>query len=232
MINNANHHVLPCNSRFPIECNMAQSNQSRVLCHMTNADGNSSHEVFPRVRQNTERTHEAEQAESKTNKANRGRTRDTHGLFTANSSLRYQHQYPGHEAHNVHQPSRIIPRSVKSGKQVPHHAVQNRWKPNFCLANKKQNIKRNVQGIWRTNSQQWSIRWICQNNMATEYQQFPPNMHHRNTAEKAISTFKDHFKAILTWVNTTFLNPKYLTTYKYGQHYFHPSTNELCSVAT
>ena len=37
-----------------------------------------------------------------------------------------------------------------------------------------------------------------------EYQKVLPNMHSRNAAEKAISTFKDYFKAILTGVDKTF----------------------------
>ena len=35
-----------------------------------------------------------------------------------------------------------------------------------------------------------------------EYQTVPPNMHCHNTAEKAISTFKHHFKAILAGVDS------------------------------
>ena len=37
-----------------------------------------------------------------------------------------------------------------------------------------------------------------------EYQKVPPHMHQQNAAEKAISTFKDHFKAILSGVDKTF----------------------------
>ena len=37
-----------------------------------------------------------------------------------------------------------------------------------------------------------------------EYQKIPPNMHMRNPGEKAVSTFKNHFKAILAGVDQTF----------------------------
>ena len=37
-----------------------------------------------------------------------------------------------------------------------------------------------------------------------EYQKVPPHMHQQNATEKAISTFKDHFKAILAGVDKTF----------------------------
>ena len=30
------------------------------------------------------------------------------------------------------------------------------------------------------------------------YEKVPPNINHRNAAEKAIGTFKDHFQAIIT----------------------------------
>ena len=37
-----------------------------------------------------------------------------------------------------------------------------------------------------------------------EDKKVPPNIHHRNEAEKTINTFEDHIKAILTGVNKTF----------------------------
>ena len=37
-----------------------------------------------------------------------------------------------------------------------------------------------------------------------KYQKVPPHMHQPNAAEKAISTFKDHFKAILAGVDKNF----------------------------
>ena len=37
-----------------------------------------------------------------------------------------------------------------------------------------------------------------------EYQKLPPHMHKKNVTEKAISTFKDHFKAILVGVHKAF----------------------------
>jgi hypothetical protein len=40
------------------------------------------------------------------------------------------------------------------------------------------------------------------------FQLIPPGMHHRNWAEHAICTFKDHFLAILAGVNSAF--PPYL----------------------
>jgi len=40
------------------------------------------------------------------------------------------------------------------------------------------------------------------------FQLVPPDMHHRNRAEQAIHTFKDHFLAILVGVNAAF--PPYL----------------------
>ena len=91
-----------------------------------------------------------------------------------------------------------------------------------------------------------------------KYQNVSPHMHWQNKAEKAISTFKDHFKAILAGVDKNFpmhlwnrLLPQAESTlkmlqktniehkilayaYMYGQHNFNkmPYTNGMCSTHT
>ena len=85
---------------------------------------------------------------------------------------------------------------------------------------KKQNIGRNVQGIWETNamdepkwnqnfkthSQQWSIRLIPKNNKPTWHWVPKSPLQNASLTQnwKKISTFKDHFKAILSLVDKTF----------------------------
>ena len=99
---------------------------------MANVNGNSINEVFPKVRQNTERTYGAKQTGTMINKTNRRRTRDTYGLSIINLGDRKQCLHQRHGTHHVYGPNRTIPSGVKSGKQIHHGAVQNRWEPNPC----------------------------------------------------------------------------------------------------
>ena len=141
-------------------------------------------------------------------------------FFTTNLGMLNQHQYWGHETHHVHWPSRTIHSSFKSGKQVHPGAVQNRWKPKTCQTHEKQNIWKMCKAykklVQRMNQSGIKIKKHILDNEASdeflttkwwhgiEYQKVPPNMHWRNAAEKVISTFKDHFKAILTGVDKVF----------------------------
>ena len=49
--------LLPCSSRIPNESDMAQSNQSKIISHVSNANNNNSHEIFPIVGWDTKGTH-------------------------------------------------------------------------------------------------------------------------------------------------------------------------------
>ena len=62
-----------------------------------------------------------------------------------------------------------------------------------------------------------------------KYQKVPPHMHHQNVAEKAISTFKDHFTAILARVDKNF--PMHLgqVTTPGREHIKHITNNKYCT---
>ena len=114
-----------------------------------------------------------------------------------------------------YRPNRTIPCGVKSWKQVHHGTVWNKWQPNPCQTNEKM-CKSYERLIQRMNQNGIKIKKCILNNEASEeflqmiwwqgikYQKVPSQMHGWNMAEKAISTFKVHFKAILAGIDKSF----------------------------
>eukprot|EP00957_Ditylum_brightwellii_P175390 13351442-Ditylum_brightwellii.AAC.1 len=56
---------------------------------------------------------------------------------------------------------------------------------------------------WLDNEAPAGIKWYNTQNITT-YQLVPPNMHRTNAVERAIRTFKKHYKAILASVDPKF----------------------------
>ena len=70
---------------------------------MAHAYGNGCDEVFPKVRQNTKRTHEAEPARSTIQQGNSRGQGHKSSPYTTKLTTRNKFQHRGHEANYVHQ---------------------------------------------------------------------------------------------------------------------------------
>ena len=82
-----NNSKLPCNSRLPNKSNMAQGNQSLILCYMAHANSNHSHKVVPRVAQ-TQKGHMQQNRQGVQSTKEPINDQDTHMVHTPQQHLR------------------------------------------------------------------------------------------------------------------------------------------------
>ena len=120
-----NHLILTRSSRLPNKSWMDQSHQIQKLRHMTWPQHKCHQQVSPRVRQDTNMSHEGKKNESKINKGKKSH-KQWYNKPTGTKGARDTHKTCWPPRNTVHQPNRQIPTPVEQRQHI-HHGCHVYW---------------------------------------------------------------------------------------------------------